>query len=252
MSGGSAGGRQGPAGRARVRLCVRIIGGEFRSRRLVAPARGHVVRPMPDRVRESLFGLLRGHCDGAVVLDAFAGTGALGLEALSRGAAFCLFVERDREALAALRRNVAALGVGSRCVVLVADALSPAVIQRCPRPLTLAFLDPPYAMMRDPAERARVLAQVARLVACLREDGFVILRTPWPIVQEELPAGAEGCRSARTVAGDRNTSRRHRERRLTAADLAVPDALGPETRLYRTQALHLYARPRRSSPAPSG
>src|SRR6202048_5181398 len=104
---------------------LRIVGGVHRGRRLIAPA-GEAVRPTSDRAREALFNILshgRFAADGipfagAAVLDAFAGTGALGLEALSRGAAEIVFFERDREALAILRRNVAMLGKGDRARVV--------------------------------------------------------------------------------------------------------------------------------------
>ncbi len=125
---------------------MRIIGGAWRGRRLDAPA-GTTTRPTSDRVRQALFDMLlhapwagRESVEGAAVLDAFAGTGALGLEALSRGAATATFLERDRAALASLRANAAACGAGERARVLEADALRP------PRgsPATLVFLDPPY------------------------------------------------------------------------------------------------------------
>ena len=125
---------------------MRIIGGAWRGRRLIAPP-GAATRPTSDRVRQALFDMLlhapwagRKAVEGAVVLDAFAGTGALGLEALSRGAATATFLERDRAALAALRANVAACGAGARARALESDALRP----RPGAPSTLVFLDPPY------------------------------------------------------------------------------------------------------------
>ena len=126
---------------------MRIIAGRHRGRRLVAPT-GPATRPTADRVRQALFDMLwhapwagRAAVDGARVLDAFAGTGALGLEALSRGAAQATFLETDRTALQALRANVEACREAERCVVLPADATKP---PRAPAPCTLAFLDPPY------------------------------------------------------------------------------------------------------------
>jgi 16S rRNA (guanine966-N2)-methyltransferase len=125
---------------------LRIISGVFRGRALVAPA-GRATRPTADRVRQALFDMLlhapwggRDLIEGARVLDAFAGTGALGLEALSRGAAHAHFVERDRAALAALRANIAACRADARCIVLAADAIRPPPGPAC----GLAFLDPPY------------------------------------------------------------------------------------------------------------
>ena len=126
---------------------MRIIAGRHRGRKLVAPA-GAATRPTADRVRQALFDMLwhapwagRSAVDGALVLDAFAGTGALGLEALSRGAAHATFLETDRAALGALRANIAACREAERCAVLPADATRP---PRAARACTLVFLDPPY------------------------------------------------------------------------------------------------------------
>jgi 16S rRNA (guanine966-N2)-methyltransferase len=126
---------------------VRIIAGRHRGRKLTAPA-GTATRPTADRVRQALFDMLwhapwagRAAVDGAVVLDAFAGTGALGLEALSRGAARATFLETDAAALRALRANIEACREAERCVVLPADALRP---PRAAAACTLVFLDPPY------------------------------------------------------------------------------------------------------------
>jgi 16S rRNA (guanine966-N2)-methyltransferase len=115
---------------------------------LLAPP-GEKVRPTSDRAREALFNiLLHGQLaaegipfTGAAVLDAFAGTGALGLEALSRGAAEATFIERDREALATLRRNIAALGEDGRARIVSGDVTRP---PRAPSAYALVFLDPPY------------------------------------------------------------------------------------------------------------
>jgi len=127
---------------------MRIVGGKHRGRRLLAPP-GETVRPTSDRAREALFNILshgRLAPEGvpfadAVVLDAFAGTGALGLEALSRGAAEALFIEQDRAALVILRRNIAALGEDARARIIASDATRP---PRAPSACGLAFLDPPY------------------------------------------------------------------------------------------------------------
>lgn len=127
---------------------MRIIAGRHRGRRLQAPA-GTATRPTADRVRQALFDMLwhapwagRERVEGAAVLDAFAGTGALGLEALSRGAARASFLETDRAALTALRANIAACREEGRCTVLAADATKP---PPAPSPCSLIFLDPPYA-----------------------------------------------------------------------------------------------------------
>ena len=127
---------------------MRIVAGRHRGRRLLAPP-GEKVRPTSDRAREALFNiLLHGQLaaegipfTGAAVLDAFAGTGALGLEALSRGAAEAAFIEQDPEALATLRRNIAALGEDGRARIVSGDATRP---PRAPSAYALVFLDPPY------------------------------------------------------------------------------------------------------------
>jgi 16S rRNA (guanine966-N2)-methyltransferase len=119
---------------------MRIIAGRWRGRPLVSP-RGLATRPTSDRVREALFSMLQsrlGSFEGLEVADLFAGSGALGLEALSRGAARCTFVESDRAAIEAIRANLAALGAEGEV------RPGPAENARLPRPADLAFLDPPY------------------------------------------------------------------------------------------------------------
>ncbi len=125
---------------------MRIVAGEFGSRRLLAPA-GRRTRPTSDRAREALFAAL-GDVTGMRALDLFAGSGALGLEALSRGAATCLFVESDRAALLALRENIAALGVEGRAVVRASDVRRalPAEV-RAGSLYDLVLADPPYRML---------------------------------------------------------------------------------------------------------
>lgn len=125
---------------------MRIVGGRFRGRSLSAP-RSSAIRPTTDRARESLFNILaHGHSDildGARVLDLFAGTGALGLEALSRGAQFALFVEHSVEGRALLRANVETLGVQGSTKIFRRDAT--ALGNRGPvEPFDLVFADPPY------------------------------------------------------------------------------------------------------------
>jgi 16S rRNA G966 N2-methylase RsmD len=201
---------------------MRIIAGEFRSRRLNTPPDATTTRPIPDRVRESLFSLLRGHFEGARVLDLFAGTGVIGLEAVSRGAIECVFVEKDRRIADVLRRNVTLLGVEDRCEVFEADALGAGALARCPRPVDLVFLDPPYPLVRDPLGWSRLRAQMERLFPLLADNGFCMLRTPWPFTQP----GADAPRPSE----------------LPDADLTFPGAEGPETHVYRGTACHLYMR----------
>ena len=121
---------------------MRIISGTWRGRPLIAP-KGEATRPTADRTREALFSMLTsrvGSFEGLAVGDFFAGSGALGLEALSRGAASCVFVEQDKAALDALRANLAKLGAKGDVRATSVLALGPA-----PRPLDLILMDPPYA-----------------------------------------------------------------------------------------------------------
>ena len=122
---------------------MRIIAGEWKRRQLRAPE-GDATRPTADRVRETLFSMLvsrLGDFDGLKVADLFAGSGALGLEALSRGAASCLFVEQDAAAIRALRTNIAAVRAQDRCDVRASSVLS---LGPAKEPLDLILLDPPY------------------------------------------------------------------------------------------------------------
>lgn len=120
---------------------MRVIAGQWRGRPLVAP-KGEATRPTADRTREALFSMLTsrlGDFEGLAVADLFAGSGALGIEALSRGAATCLFVEQDRAALDALKSNLAKLGARADVRATSVLALGPAVA-----PLDVMMLDPPY------------------------------------------------------------------------------------------------------------
>jgi 16S rRNA (guanine966-N2)-methyltransferase len=142
---------------------VRVVAGDFKGRRLVAP-RGAGTRPTADRVREALFSML-GDVSGARVLDLYAGSGALGIEALSRGAESALFVERDQAALAALRRNLDA--VGARAEVRRQDVLR--FLARPEGTFDLVFCDPPYDVA--PAVAAPL---TGALPALLAEDARIV------------------------------------------------------------------------------
>lgn len=157
----------------------RVIAGEFRGRRLAVPA-GRAVRPTGDRVRESLFDLLGGAVAGARVLDPFAGSGALGIEALSRGAAHAVFVERSREALRVLRSNVASLSLGPRAAVLPGDAWDESGAAAGPFDLILA--DPPW----DEALEERAVPAFARRLA---GGGVLALEHPSERRAPEAPLG---------------------------------------------------------------
>lgn len=144
---------------------MRIVAGRFRGRAIASPSH-EGLRPTSDRVRESVFNILAhgidGYdLDGARVIDLFAGTGALGLEALSRGAGYCLFVEEAAEARALIRANVEAMGLTGVTKIYRRDATSLGPAQTH-QPFGLAFLDPPYA--QGLAERA---------LAALRDGGWL-------------------------------------------------------------------------------
>ncbi|MBM3828530.1 MAG: 16S rRNA (guanine(966)-N(2))-methyltransferase RsmD [Actinobacteria bacterium] len=121
---------------------MRIVAGTLRGRTFEAPS-GDATRPTTDRTREAVFNALAsmGVLDDAVVLDLFAGSGAMGLEALSRGARRCTFIERDHRALEVVRGNVSRLGVGDRSVVVAGDVVVNVVAQRG---ADLVLVDPPY------------------------------------------------------------------------------------------------------------
>lgn len=148
---------------------MRVIAGAARGRRLKT-LRSRAVRPTADRVKEAIFSMLGSRVDlgGLRVLDLYAGSGALGIEAISRGAAHCTFVERDRAVAQVLRQNLAACGFVEQSRVVVGPIA--AVIGRIERPFDLVLLDPPYA---DRAAQS-VLGQLDRggLVAA---GGFVVI-----------------------------------------------------------------------------
>jgi 16S rRNA (guanine966-N2)-methyltransferase len=143
---------------------MRVVGGRLRGRNLASPA-SREIRPTADRLRESVFNILiHAYGDpitGARVLDLFAGTGALGIEAVSRGAAFALFVDNGTEARALLRNNVEALGLGGVTKVFRRDATNLGAAHPV-EPFSLVFLDPPYG--RSLAEKA---------LASLRDGGWL-------------------------------------------------------------------------------
>ncbi len=152
---------------------MRIVAGEFRGRPLAAPV-GEGTRPTADRVREALMSSLesmRGGLEGAVVLDAFAGSGALGLEALSRGAAQACFFERDRDASHALAGNVSKLGLDrTRARIVRSDVLKNPPLAGHPV-YDLVFFDPPYALSAEGP--LKVLVRM-RTAGTLAPDALVV------------------------------------------------------------------------------
>ena len=150
---------------------LRIVGGAARGCRLFQVP-GDVVRPATDRLRESLFALLEADLEGARVLDLFAGSGALGLEALSRGAAGCVFVERDREALDALERNVAVVGLPARSKIVPHDLSQPLPLEE---KFDVAFLDPPFVFLRERKGKELLRRLVEDLARRLIEPGGLVV-----------------------------------------------------------------------------
>jgi 16S rRNA (guanine966-N2)-methyltransferase len=191
---------------------MRIVGGRWRSRVLAAPA-SRAVRPTADRLREALFNVLaHGYGDpvtGARVLDLFAGTGALGLEALSRGAAFAVFIDQSAPARALIRENVAALGAGGVSRIFRRDATKLGAAHPL-APFSLVFLDPPYG---------RGLTEPALLAA--REGGWL---APGALIVVEEAAGA----AFKTPAGfDEIERRRYDDTQFVVLRAELPDtALG--------------------------
>ncbi len=133
---------------------MRVIGGEFRSRRLKALP-GLATRPTPDRLRESLFSVLAPRIEGCTFLDAYAGSGAVGIEALSRGAARAVFLERHRPAARLIEENLRALGAEARATVLSAPALR----HLGKIAADIVFLDPPYDLESEYAQALRRLGE---------------------------------------------------------------------------------------------
>jgi 16S rRNA (guanine966-N2)-methyltransferase len=123
---------------------MRVIAGEFRSRKLL-PVEGVGTRPTSDRLRETLFNIIGPAIQGAIFVDAYAGTGAVGIEALSRGAKESVFLEKDRRALEAIRSNVKTLGVESRARVIAGGAATHLKGLEA----DILFLDPPYEQERE-------------------------------------------------------------------------------------------------------
>ncbi len=133
---------------------MRVIGGEFRSRRLKSLP-GSALRPTPDRLREALFNVLAPRLAGCTFLDAYAGCGAVGIEALSRGAARAVFIEKHRPAARVIEENLRALDAEGRAVVLC----GPAMKQMKRIDAGIVFLDPPYNLEREYQEALRLLGE---------------------------------------------------------------------------------------------
>jgi len=197
---------------------LKIIGGEYRSRRLEGPViSDQSTRPYLQRVKESVFNILRGWFEDARVLDLFAGVGTMGLEAVSRGAAEVVMIEQSRRLADILERNIEMLGCADRARVRRADALSPHALAVAPAPVDVVFVDPPYVMMEEEASRRRVLEQVERCPTIMAEQSFLVLRSP---------VGPE------------------------SVDLTIPSLEGPETHQYGVKMWVLLYQPRAGATSP--
>lgn len=164
---------------------MRIVAGEFRGRKLAEP-KSEAIRPTTDRNRETLFNILahgrESDIDGARVLDLFSGTGALGIEALSRGARFCLFVEEDAEARGLIRSNMEAFGLNGRAKIFRRDATrlgEPGTME----PFDLVFADPPYG------KRLGEQALVSALEGGWLKPGALVVLEEAADAPFDLPAG---------------------------------------------------------------
>ncbi len=144
---------------------MRVIAGEFRSRRLQTLP-GLTTRPTPDRLRESLFSILQPELEGATFLDLYAGSGAVGIEALSRGASAVALVESNRAALAVLRENLRSLGIEARVEVFAGKATRVLSWKRA----DVVFLDPPYEKEREYAECLSLLGAAPPVLAAVQHS----------------------------------------------------------------------------------
>ena len=160
-----------------MREAGRVIAGSARGTRLEAP--GPATRPLADRVKETLFAILEPGLRGARVLDLYAGSGAAGIEALSRGASGATFVERDKAALAVIERNLARTKLGGPAVLIVRGSVASFLDRTPPLPakrFDVVVLDPPYD---DPAELLTTLGRLGRSDGHLRPGGRLVAKHFW-------------------------------------------------------------------------
>jgi 16S rRNA (guanine966-N2)-methyltransferase len=157
---------------------MRVIAGEFRSRRLKTLP-GLATRPTPDRLRETLFNVLAPVIGDSVFVDAYAGTGAVGIEALSRGARKCVFVERNRAAVEVIRENLASLGLDYRAEVYTGKALP--VLDRLAA--DIVFLDPPYELEKEYEAALDVLGNSANKLVIVQHSSHTTLQKEYGRLQ---------------------------------------------------------------------
>ena len=159
---------------------MRVIGGEFRSRALKSVA-GLDVRPTPDRLREALFNVLAPRIEGVVFADVYAGTGAVGIEALSRGAARAIFVEQSREAAAVIRENLRALGLEARAILRHsrASAALPQIDS------DIVFVDPPYDQQQEYERAMAWLAEKPPALAIVQHSVRLQLKERYGAIERK-------------------------------------------------------------------
>jgi 16S rRNA (guanine966-N2)-methyltransferase len=181
---------------------MRIIAGTLKGRRLEAPT-WDGLRPTSDKLRETLFNVLAPRIPGARVVDAFAGTGAIGLEAISRGASFVAFIEQDRRAQALIARNLAACGVaGGYAMIPASVAHGVTTLRATPafEPFDVILLDPPYDSQSGTTAAAEPIETLMQLSALLAPGGIMVLehakRRPAPEAAGPLAL------TRRLIAGD--------------------------------------------------
>lgn len=149
---------------------MRVIGGEFRSRRLKSVP-GLAVRPTPDRLRESMFNILAPRIDGALFVDAYAGSGAVGIEALSRGARHAILIEKNAAAAGIIRDNLLSLGIVTEATLVRGNALT--ILPKYDA--DLIFLDPPYANVKDYGVALELLSQMTCPLVIAQHESRLIL-----------------------------------------------------------------------------
>lgn len=198
---------------------MRVIAGEFRSRRLKSIP-GLATRPTPDRLRQTLFDILGPRVEGAVFLDAYAGTGAVGIEALSRGAARAVFIEKSKNAAQVIRENLASLGIENRALLVVSAALSALAIHKA----DIVFLDPPYDREAEYTTALKLLGESA--------TQFAIAQHPVRLALEDVYGELK--RSRIVKQGDNALSIYYRSRSSTGAPTPHPSILAADAWLDET------------------
>ncbi|HSU32418.1 MAG TPA: 16S rRNA (guanine(966)-N(2))-methyltransferase RsmD [Bryobacteraceae bacterium] len=149
---------------------MRIIAGRYRSRKLKSVP-GMTVRPTPDRLREAIFSILAPRIEGATFLDAYAGSGAVGIEALSRGAKHVVLIERSGQALEVIRENLATLKAGGEVTVVRGSAIT--VLRK--HPADIAFIDPPYERVKEYSDSLSILAEMGCPLAIAQHPSRLVL-----------------------------------------------------------------------------